>query len=140
MQTEKFFDALGSASFLTLTAGSLLLSGPITPRKVWENNGLASWGERGWGEVRGSPLVLTAAVSFWARCPTQGLDPPHPLQVLVSCMAGLWAVRLGSYLVHRIHKAGKDSRFDEVKHQPLNFLVYWLLQAIKSGRAGRRSG
>ena len=34
VQTEMFFDALGSASVLTLTTGSLLLSGPITPRKV----------------------------------------------------------------------------------------------------------
>ena len=58
----------------------------------------------------------------------------HPPQVLVFCMAGLWAVRLGSYLVNRIHKAGKDSRFDEVKHQPLNFLVYWLLQARQGGK------
>ena len=44
-------------------------------------------------------------------------------------MAGVWAVRLGSYLVHRIHKAGKDSRFDEVKNQPMRFLIYWVLQA-----------
>ena len=49
-------------------------------------------------------------------------------QVLVSCMAGMWAVRLGSYLIHRVHKAGKDSRFDEVKHQPINFLVFWVMQ------------
>eukprot|EP00955_Chlamydomonas_euryale_P035122 350001-Chlamydomonas_euryale.AAC.3 len=33
LQTEKFFDALGSVSFLALTAGSLA-AGPITPRKV----------------------------------------------------------------------------------------------------------
>jgi steroid 5-alpha reductase family enzyme len=43
-------------------------------------------------------------------------------------MVGVWAVRLGSYLVHRIHKAGKDSRFDEVKHQPGTFLFFWVMQ------------
>jgi hypothetical protein len=48
-------------------------------------------------------------------------------------MAGVWAVRLGSYLIHRVHKAGKDSRFDEVKHQPLNFLVFWVMQVTYEG-------
>jgi hypothetical protein len=33
-KTEKFYDLLGSVSFLTLTAGSLMLPGPITARKV----------------------------------------------------------------------------------------------------------
>jgi steroid 5-alpha reductase family enzyme len=38
-------------------------------------------------------------------------------------MVGVWAARLGSYLVARVHKVGKDSRFDEVKHQPGMFLL-----------------
>jgi len=49
-------------------------------------------------------------------------------QVLVSTMVGLWTLRLGSYLVARIHRTGKDSRFDEVKHQPGMFFVYWSMQ------------
>lgn len=81
-KTEKFYDLLGSVSFLTLTGGSLLLPGPITARKV-----------------------------------------------LVSGMVGIWAVRLGSYLVSRVHKVGSDSRFDGVKEQPLTFLFYWVMQA-----------
>ena len=57
-------------------------------------------------------------------------------------MAGVWAVRLGSYLVYRIHKIGKDSRFDEVKHQPLIFLVDWVFQVkldLGSGICGART-
>lgn len=50
------------------------------------------------------------------------------LQMLVSGMVGIWAARLGTYLVQRVHKAGKDSRFDEVKHQPGMFFVYWTMQ------------
>jgi hypothetical protein len=33
-QTEKFYDLVGSVTFTTLTVGSLLLGGPITPKKV----------------------------------------------------------------------------------------------------------
>jgi hypothetical protein len=36
LQTEKFFDGVGSLSFTTLTAGSLALSGPLNGRKVRE--------------------------------------------------------------------------------------------------------
>eukprot|EP00983_Pelagomonas_calceolata_P087561 1156980-Pelagomonas_calceolata.AAC.7 len=56
---------------------------------------------------------------------------PLNLQILVSAMVGLWTLRLGSYLVARIHKQGKDSRFDEVKHQPGMFFVYWTMQVWK---------
>lgn len=49
-------------------------------------------------------------------------------QILLSAMVGLWTLRLGSYLVARIHKQGKDSRFDEVKHQPGMFFIYWTMQ------------
>lgn len=82
-KTEKYYDLVGSFSFLTLTAGSLFIAGAGAPRKI-----------------------------------------------LVSCMVGVWALRLGSYLVARVHKVGKDSRFDEVKNQPGTFLVYWMMQAV----------
>ena len=48
----------------------------------------------------------------------------------VPAMVGLWAVRLGVFLVHRVHKFGGDTRFDEVKTQPVKFLGYWLLQSV----------
>ena len=55
-------------------------------------------------------------------------------------MVGLWTLRLGSYLVARVHKIGKDSRFDEVKHQPGMFFVYWSMQVCmrEIGRASCR--
>ena len=67
------------------------------------------------------------------RCCCLLMSPAHVpspacFQLLVSCMVGMWTVRLGSYLVKRIHKVGKDSRFDEVKHQPLTFLFFWVMQ------------
>ena len=83
-KTEKYYDMVGTGSFLTLTAGSLFLSpGPLSVKKL-----------------------------------------------LVSSMVGIWAVRLGSYLVHRVHHIGKDKRFDSVKEKPGQFLVYWLMQSL----------
>ena len=40
----------------------------------------------------------------------------------------LWALRLGSFLVIRIHRAGADSRFDGVRDNPPRFLLFWLIQ------------
>lgn len=39
-----------------------------------------------------------------------------------------WAVRLGGFLVVRVWKTGHDSRFDEAKHQPFKFWIYWTMQ------------
>ena len=39
-------------------------------------------------------------------------------QCIVSVFVCLWAIRLGSFLLYRVLKTGKDSRFDEVKTQP----------------------
>ena len=42
----------------------------------------------------------------------------------------IWAARLGSFLVERVMKVGKDVRFDEVKHDPAKFFVYWSVQGL----------
>lgn len=49
---------------------------------------------------------------------------------LVSGMVGVWALRLGSYLVTRVVKTGKDARFDGVRDNPPKFFVYWTMQAV----------
>lgn len=42
----------------------------------------------------------------------------------------IWAGRLGSFLYRRIHKAGKDGRFDEIKPSFIRFLNAWTLQGL----------
>jgi steroid 5-alpha reductase family enzyme len=42
----------------------------------------------------------------------------------------IWATRLGTFLVRRIHKAGKDSRFDEIKISFIRYLNAWTLQGL----------
>jgi len=53
-----------------------------------------------------------------------------PMRILAASMVGLWALRLGGYLLFRILKIGKDARFDERRGVFLKFLSFWLLQAL----------
>jgi len=50
--------------------------------------------------------------------------------LLVATLVLVWAIRLGSFLYRRIHKAGKDDRFDELKPSFWRFLVVWTIQAL----------
>ena len=50
--------------------------------------------------------------------------------LLLSILVFVWAVRLGSFLFRRIHKAGKDGRFDEIKPSFIRFLNAWTLQGL----------
>ena len=49
--------------------------------------------------------------------------------VIVSCVA-IWAIRLGSFLYMRIHKAGEDRRFREIKTNFTRFFMTWTLQGM----------
>ncbi|KAK3938632.1 hypothetical protein QBC46DRAFT_389715 [Diplogelasinospora grovesii] len=42
----------------------------------------------------------------------------------------VYAVRLSSFLFMRILKKGHDSRFDETKHKPSRFFIFWIAQAV----------
>ncbi|KAF8896558.1 hypothetical protein BD779DRAFT_1433653 [Infundibulicybe gibba] len=52
-----------------------------------------------------------------------------PRQLLLSAALSAWSIRLGSFLGQRAIKAGGDSRFDEIKKQPLRFTYFWIAQA-----------
>lgn len=82
-QTERFYDLVGSATYVSLTALAVSLGPPVDARAI-------------------------------------------VLLVLVT----LWAARLGTYLVRRIHKAGKDDRFDAIKPSFVRFLAAWTLQGL----------
>ena len=41
-----------------------------------------------------------------------------------------WAVRLGSYLLYRIHIIGRDKRFDEMRQSFWKFGRFWVLQGL----------
>lgn len=50
--------------------------------------------------------------------------------ILLAALVVVWALRLGSFLFRRVHKAGKDDRFDEIKPSFFRFLNVWTIQAL----------
>jgi len=50
--------------------------------------------------------------------------------VVLLALIVVWAARLGSFLVRRIRKAGKDERFDAIKPSFVRFLAAWTLQGL----------
>lgn len=59
------------------------------------------------------------------------IAPHHsPLLYILSAMVLLWALRLGSFLVYRIRKSGKDNRFDKMRTNFAAFLKFWLGQGV----------
>lgn len=49
--------------------------------------------------------------------------------VMLACVA-IWSSRLGWFLALRVHRAGNDRRFDEIKHSATRFLMAWTLQGL----------
>jgi len=50
--------------------------------------------------------------------------------ILLSALVIIWAARLGTFLFLRIHRAGKDARFDNLKVSFFRFLNAWTLQGL----------
>lgn len=49
---------------------------------------------------------------------------------LLAVLVSIWAIRLGSFLFRRIHAAGEDRRFREIKPSFARFLLTWTLQGL----------
>jgi steroid 5-alpha reductase family enzyme len=82
-RTERFFDLTGSATFVLVSIGLVLLA-----------------------------------------------PAPDLRSGILAAMVVVWAVRLGTFLAVRIHRAGSDDRFDEIKTSPLRFLRVWIVQGL----------
>lgn len=50
--------------------------------------------------------------------------------ILITVAVTVWAARLGPFLFLRVRKAGKDSRFDEIKKNFLRFFNVWMIQGL----------
>jgi len=50
--------------------------------------------------------------------------------LLLATLVVIWAGRLGTFLFRRVHKVGKDGRFDEIKRSFPRFLMTWTLQGL----------
>lgn len=49
---------------------------------------------------------------------------------LLLALVVIWAARLGSFLFRRVHRVGKDGRFDDIKPSFLRFLGVWTVQGL----------
>lgn len=76
-------------------------------------------------DLTGSITYLT--VTAVALLLSDGLDARA---VIAGAMVAVWALRLGTFLFRRVRKDGKDGRFDEIKLDPLRFLMAWTLQGL----------
>jgi len=53
-----------------------------------------------------------------------------PRSILLAVLVLVWAGRLGSFLLRRVRRTGKDVRFDEIKNSFSQFLMTWTLQGL----------
>ena len=83
--------------------------------------------ERFYDLTGGLTYLAVVAFSLWAGSTGTG---PGAREWLISGLVAIWAIRLASFLYLRIHRAGKDGRFDELKTSPIRFLIPWSLQAM----------
>lgn len=50
--------------------------------------------------------------------------------MILLAIIAVWAVRIGSFLLYRVMRAGKDQRFDGMRESFFKFIRFWILQAI----------
>ncbi|GMF29663.1 unnamed protein product [Phytophthora lilii] len=50
--------------------------------------------------------------------------------VVVTCLQVAWALRLGSFLLLRVLRRGKDERFDEMRANCMAFFGFWVFQIL----------
>ena len=79
-------------------------------------------------DLTGTATYLSVAALCLASAAQAGLLGPR--RILVGALVAVWALRLGSFLVRRIRRDGKDGRFDDLKQHAGRFLVPWSLQAL----------
>lgn len=83
LQTETFYDLIGSCSYVSVCLFALILTEQTDTRTL-----------------------------------------------LLGGLVMIWAIRLGTFLFRRIHRSGKDDRFDSIKPSFIRFLNAWTLQAL----------
>ena len=75
----------------------------------------------------GLTYLVIICFSLWAG---YQIEPPSIREWVISILVVIWSLRLSSFLFRRIHRTGKDGRFDDLKTSPTRFLVPWTLQGL----------
>ena len=74
-------------------------------------------------------LTYLTVVWFTYMLSNSAAEPKIGNLILASLIS-IWAVRLGSFLFLRIHKAGEDKRFRTIKPSASQFFMTWTLQGF----------
>ena len=83
--------------------------------------------ERFYDLTGGLTYLAVVGFSLWAGSQSEA---PSLRELIVSLLVVIWALRLSSFLYLRIHRTGKDGRFDQLKTSPTRFLVPWTIQGL----------
>ncbi len=83
--------------------------------------------ERYYDLTGGLTYLTVVGFTLWAGSQSES---PSARELIVSLLVVIWALRLSSFLYLRIHRAGKDGRFDRLKTSPIRFLVPWTIQGL----------
>jgi steroid 5-alpha reductase family enzyme len=83
--------------------------------------------ERFYDLTGGLTYLTVVGFSLWAGSLS---EPPSLRELIVSLLVVIWSLRLSFFLYFRIHRTGKDGRFDQLKTSPIRFLVPWTLQGL----------
>ena len=79
-------------------------------------------------DLVGALTFITLVVTSLAICIST--HQIHGLQWALGGIVIAWAARLGTYLFRRVHREGKDGRFDLLKNSPTAFLITWTVQGL----------
>lgn len=74
---------------------------------------------------------ISYALTFVVLCSVAFLlNDSTAYSFVLLCMIVLWSVRIGAFLLYRVIKAGKDSRFDDMRSNFFKFGRFWSLQGV----------
>jgi len=83
--------------------------------------------ERFYDITGGLTFLAVVGFSLWAGAQSEA---PSLRELIISLLVVIWSLRLSSFLYFRIHRTGKDGRFDRLKTSPIRFLVPWTIQGL----------
>ena len=109
---------LGIPIFLLVVAIAFLLQWlAFIPAYIWQTEKFF--------DITGSVTYITVAAI------AVGLAPLRDARsILLVALVVIWAARLGMFLLRRVHRSGKDARFDDIKPSIPRFLMTWTLQGL----------
>jgi steroid 5-alpha reductase family enzyme len=67
---------------------------------------------------------ITLAIFDYIRSPHNQYD------LILLILVSVWAIRIGSFLLYRVMKVGKDRRFDGMRENFFRFAKFWFGQAV----------